>query len=40
MEIIIAILAVLGVFGGTAYGVFRNLYYICQPSEVLIFCRH
>ena len=37
MEVIIGILAVLGVFGGAAYGVFRNLYYICQPSEVLIF---
>lgn len=37
MEIIIGLLAVLGL--GTGAGVFaiKNLYYICQPSEVLIF---
>ena len=37
MEIVLALLAVFGV--GTSAGIFviRNLYYICQPSEVLIF---
>jgi flotillin len=37
METVLALLAVFGV--GTSAGLFviRNLYYICQPSEVLIF---
>jgi flotillin len=37
MEIIAILLGIFGVGAGAGYGVFRNLYYICQPSEVLIF---
>ena len=37
MEIILALLAVFGVGTGAGLFVIRNLYYICQPSEVLIF---
>ena len=37
MEIILALLAVFGVGTGAGVFVIRNLYYICQPSEVLIF---
>jgi flotillin len=37
MEIIIALLGVLGLGTGAGFLVIRNLYYICQPSEVLIF---
>jgi flotillin len=37
MEIIIGLLMVLGAFSGATVFVIRNLYYICQPSEVLIF---
>lgn len=37
MEIILGLLAVLGAAGGAGALVINNLYYICQPSEVLIF---
>lgn len=37
MEIVIALLGVFGVGTGAGVFVIRNLYYICQPSEVLIF---
>ncbi|UWU51150.1 flotillin family protein [Limnospira platensis] len=37
MEIIIALLAALGLGSGATVFIIRNLYYICQPSEVLIF---
>lgn len=37
MEIILALLGVLGLGTGAGFLVIRNLYYICQPSEVLIF---
>ncbi|MCL2933937.1 MAG: flotillin family protein [Trichodesmium sp. MAG_R03] len=37
MEIVLALLAVFGVGTGAGIFVIRNLYYICQPSEVLIF---
>ena len=37
MEIIIALLTIFGAGTGAGFLVFRNLYYICQPSEVLIF---
>lgn len=37
MEIILALLGVLGLGTGAGLLVIRNLYYICQPSEVLIF---
>ena len=37
MEVIIALLALLGVGTGAGALVIRNLYYICQPNEVLIF---
>jgi len=37
MEIIIALLNIFGAGTGAGFLVFRNLYYICQPSEVLIF---
>lgn len=37
MEAIIALLGVLGVGTGAVALAIRNLYYICQPSEVLIF---
>lgn len=36
MEAIIALLSVLGLGTGAVALVIRNLYYICQPSEVLI----
>ncbi|NET27852.1 flotillin family protein [Okeania sp. SIO1I7] len=37
MEIVLALLAVFGLGTGAGVFVIRNLYYICQPSEVLIF---
>ncbi len=37
MEAIIALLGVMGLGTGAVALVIRNLYYICQPSEVLIF---
>jgi flotillin len=37
IEAIIALLGIFGVGTGAAVLVIRNLYYICQPSEVLIF---
>ncbi|MEL7037115.1 MAG: SPFH domain-containing protein [Cyanobacteria bacterium J06592_8] len=37
MEIIIALLAALGLGTGAGAFIIRNLYYVCQPSEVLIF---
>lgn len=37
MEIVLALLAVFGLGTGAGAFVIRNLYYICQPSEVLIF---
>lgn len=37
MGTLIALLTVLGVGGSAGWLVLRNLYYICQPSEVLIF---
>jgi flotillin len=37
MEILILILALFGLGGGSLALVVRNLYYICQPSEVIIF---
>lgn len=37
MEAIIAILGILGLGSGAIVFVIRNLYYICQPNEVLIF---
>ena len=37
MEVVIALLALLGVGTGAGALVIRNLYYICQPNEVLIF---
>jgi flotillin len=37
MEILILILALFGLGGGSLALVIRNLYYICQPSEVIIF---
>jgi flotillin len=37
MEIIALLLGIFGVGTAAGYGVIRNLYYICQPSEVLIF---
>ena len=37
MEVIIALLAIFGMGTGAITLVIRNLYYICQPSEVLIF---
>lgn len=37
MEILILLLGILGVGAGTGALAIRNLYYICQPSEVLIF---
>jgi len=37
MEIVIALLGVFGLGTGAGVFVIRNLYYICQPSEVLIF---
>jgi flotillin len=37
MEIIALLLGIFGLGAGTSYSVFRTLYYICQPSEILIF---
>jgi flotillin len=37
MEIFIILLFVLGLGGGATSLVIKNLYYICQPSEILIF---
>ncbi len=37
MEVVIALLALLGMGTGAGALVIRNLYYICQPNEVLIF---
>ena len=37
MGIIIALLSALGLGTGAGIFIIRNLYYICQPSEVLIF---
>ncbi|MDY7019941.1 MAG: SPFH domain-containing protein [Cyanobacteriota bacterium] len=37
MEIIIALVAALGLGTGAGAFIIRNLYYVCQPSEVLIF---
>lgn len=36
-EALVALLAIAGVGTGSAILVIRNLYYICQPNEVLIF---
>ncbi len=37
MEVLVLLLAVLGLGAGAGTLVLRNLYYICQPSEILIF---
>lgn len=37
VETFVALLAVLGAGTGASFFVIRNLYYICQPNEVLIF---
>ncbi|AFZ35629.1 band 7 protein [Stanieria cyanosphaera PCC 7437] len=37
MEIITLLLAIFGLGTGAGWFVIRNLYYICQPSEILIF---
>ena len=37
MEIIVLLLGILGLGTGAGALVIRNLYYICQPSEILIF---
>ncbi|MBR8834274.1 MAG: flotillin family protein [Stigonema ocellatum SAG 48.90 = DSM 106950] len=37
MEIIALLLGIFGSGAGVTFWVIRNLYYICQPSEVLIF---
>ncbi|MCM1982541.1 flotillin family protein [Lyngbya confervoides] len=37
MEIIFLILVILGLGSGATTFVIKNLYYICQPSEILIF---
>jgi flotillin len=37
MEILVLVLALFGLGGGSLALVVRNLYYICQPSEVIIF---
>ncbi|MBE9115976.1 flotillin family protein [Lusitaniella coriacea LEGE 07157] len=37
MEVIVLLLGILGLGTGAGALVIRNLYYICQPSEVLIF---
>ena len=37
MEVIIALLATFGLGTGAGAFIIRNLYYVCQPSEVLIF---
>lgn len=37
MEIIAALLGIFGLGTGAGFFVIRNFYYVCQPSEVLIF---
>ncbi len=37
MEIIALLLGIFGIGTGAGFWVIRNLYYICQPSEILIF---
>ena len=37
MEIIAILVAIFGLGSGAGWFVIRNLYYICQPSEILIF---
>lgn len=37
MEVILLLIAIMGIGTGAGAFVIRNLYYICQPSEVLIF---
>jgi flotillin len=37
MELLIALLGIFGLGSGASVFVIRNLYYICQPNEVLIF---
>lgn len=37
MEIIALLVAIFGLGSGAGWFVIRNLYYICQPSEILIF---
>ncbi len=37
MEVIFLLLGILGMGTGAGFFVIRNLYYVCQPSEVLIF---
>lgn len=37
MEVIITVLFMLGLSSGAIMMVIKNLYYICQPSEILIF---
>lgn len=37
MELIILLLGIFGTGAGASFLVIRNFYYICQPSEVLIF---
>ena len=37
MEVILLLLGILGMGTGAGFFVIRNLYYVCQPSEVLIF---
>ena len=37
MGSLVFLLSLLGLGSGSAWLVIRNLYYICQPSEVLIF---
>ncbi|HIK11664.1 MAG TPA: flotillin family protein [Oscillatoriaceae cyanobacterium M33_DOE_052] len=37
MEVILLLLGILGMGTGAGVFIIRNLYYVCQPSEVLIF---
>lgn len=37
MEIIALLLGIFGIGTGAGFWIIRNLYYICQPSEILIF---
>ena len=37
MELIIILIGMLGLGGGAGWLMIRNFYYICQPSEILIF---
>lgn len=37
MSLLILIMSIFGLSGGAGWLVIRNLYYICQPSEILIF---